>query len=177
MLVVRRATPADASLLAQMAEETFRAAFGALNSVEDMDLHCQSSYREDIQAAEISDPDMLTLLCAEGSSLAGFVQLKWGKQPACVATAAPGEIHRFYVRAHWHGRGVAQELMQSGIEALARRGSDAGWLGVWERNPRAIAFYRKCGFVEVGHQVFTVGRDPQRDVVMMRRLPGVAARA
>ncbi len=172
MLAVRSATPADAGPLARIAEETFRATFAAMNAAEDMDLHCQSRYGADIQAAEIENPGMLTLLCEEGGALAGFAQLKWGAAPACVATAAPGEVHRLYVRAHWHGKGAAQELMRSGIEALTRRGCDAVWLGVWERNPRAIAFYRKWGFVEVGHHVFPLGRDPQRDVVMMKTLAG-----
>jgi ribosomal protein S18 acetylase RimI-like enzyme len=42
------------------------------------------------------------------------------------------------------------------------------WLGVWERNPKAIAFYKKFGFREVGAHVFPLGSDPQRDVVMAR---------
>ena len=40
------------------------------------------------------------------------------------------------------------------------------WLGVWERNPRAQAFYRKSGFADVGSQVFLVGTDAQTDRVM-----------
>jgi ribosomal protein S18 acetylase RimI-like enzyme len=51
---------------------------------------------------------------------------------------------------------------------MERRRSDVAWLGVWERNARAIAFYRKFGFAEVGEHVFLLGKDPQRDVVMAR---------
>ena len=49
---------------------------------------------------------------------------------------------------------------------------DAGtlWLGVWERNPRAIAFYRKRGFIEVGAHVFRLGDDAQTDLIMQRDL-------
>lgn len=60
--------------------------------------------------------------------------------------------------------------MEAALAALRDRGSDAVWLGVWERNPRAIAFYGKYGFHEVGSHVFTVGTDPQRDLLMLRRL-------
>jgi ribosomal protein S18 acetylase RimI-like enzyme len=42
------------------------------------------------------------------------------------------------------------------------------WLGVWERNPRAISFYKKWGFVEEGDHTFALGGDPQRDIVMVR---------
>ncbi len=62
----------------------------------------------------------------------------------------------------------ARDLMDAALDAIADRGSDVAWLGVWERNPRAIAFYAKYGFVPVGAHVFTVGRDPQRDLVMAR---------
>jgi RimJ/RimL family protein N-acetyltransferase len=39
---------------------------------------------------------------------------------------------------------------------------------VWEHNPRAIAFYRKFGFVAVGDHIFPVDHDPQRDILMAR---------
>ena len=53
-------------------------------------------------------------------------------------------------------------------EALQQRGSTTAWLGVWEHNPRAIAFYRKWGFTPVGEHCFAVGDDPQRDVILER---------
>ena len=80
----------------------------------------------------------------------------------------PGEIQRLYVARDYHGRGVAHDLMKACLDEMTRHGSDVVWLGVWERNPRAIAFYRKFGFKEAGHHVFAPGNDPQRDVVMVR---------
>jgi diamine N-acetyltransferase len=89
-----------------------------------------------------------------------------------VSANAPGEIQRLYVADQWHGKGIAQELMRACLEELMRHGSDAVWLGVWEHNPRAIAFYKKIGFVEAGDHIFPLGRDPQRDVIMVKRLSG-----
>ena len=51
---------------------------------------------------------------------------------------------------------------------LERDGPRTLWLGVWERNPRAIAFYTKCGFVDVGEHAFVFGTDEQTDRVMAR---------
>lgn len=170
MTALRVAVPADARALSRLAEHTFREAFSDMNSPQDMDLHCRTSYGEQIQAAEIADPLKLTLLAEGRDSLAGYAQLRWGKAPACVGGSAPGEIQRIYVVREWHGKGIAHSLMGACLEALAVRGSDVAWLGVWERNPRAIAFYRKIGFAECGTQVFTLGNDPQRDLVMARRL-------
>jgi ribosomal protein S18 acetylase RimI-like enzyme len=165
---IRQATRHDARQLSLLAEQTFRDTFAAMNTAENMDLHCQTNYSEQIQTGEIADPARLTLLSVDGDKLIGFVQLRWGGAPDCVKANAPGEIQRLYVAKDWHGQGVAQELMAASIEALKGRGSDVVWLGVWERNPRAIAFYRKLGFVEVGDHVFPLGTDPQRDIVMAR---------
>jgi len=170
LLIIRKANRADARPLSQLAEQTFRATFGALNTAENMDLHCQASYGEAIQAAEIADPNMVTLLAENEARLVGFAQLRWGTAPDCVLGQAPGEIQRLYIAAEWQGKGIAPALMNSCLEEMRQHGSDLVWLGVWERNPRAIAFYKKFGFTEVGEQLFPLGNDPQRDIVMARSL-------
>lgn len=172
MLTLRKAEPTDAAELSRLAEQTFRDTFGAANSDEDMDLHCRTRYGVSIQAAEIASTTMLTLLGEDDGRLVGFAQLRWEGAPECVTAQAPGEIQRLYVDAAWHGKGVAQQLMHACIAEMEAHGSDVVWLGVWERNPRAIAFYRKFGFVQVGDHVFPVGGDPQRDIVMARPVAG-----
>lgn len=167
-VAVRNAHRGDARRLASLAEATFRDAFGAANTAEDMDRHCRSAYGEALQAREIDLPGVVTLVAEADDVLVGYVQLRWGPPPPCVAARAAGEIQRLYVARAWHGRGVAQDLVQASLDALAARGSDVVWLGVWEHNPKAIAFYRKSGFREVGEHVFVVGSDPQRDIVMAR---------
>ena len=174
---VRRAAPVDAGPLAALAERTFREAFESVNTPENMAQHCRDCYGEGIQGREIADPARVTLLCESGGELAGYAQLRWGVPPACVAGTAPGEIQRLYVANAFHGRGVAQVMMDACLAELAARGSDVAWLGVWEHNPRALAFYRKYRFVAVGAQVFPVGDDPQRDLVMVRPFPGRDATA
>lgn len=168
MFTVRKARIDDAKALAEVAAATFKATFGAVNDRANMELHCRTNYGEEIQAAEIANPGMVTLLDEADGAIAGYAQLRWGNAPACVGAAHPGEIQRLYVVDAWHGKGVAQQLMDACMEELARHGTDVAWLGVWERNPRAIAFYRKSGFATVGDHVFPLGDDPQRDLVMVR---------
>jgi ribosomal protein S18 acetylase RimI-like enzyme len=60
--------------------------------------------------------------------------------------------------------------MAASISKAEEGNADHVWLGVWERNPRAIAFYKKLGFSEVGDHVFVLGTDPQRDIIMIREL-------
>ena len=77
---------------------------------------------------------------------------------------------RFYVDKPWQGRGLAAQLMRAVEKRALERGARELWLGVWERNERAQAFYRKHGFRQVGTQIFVVGTDPQTDHVMLREL-------
>lgn len=167
---VRPAFAADAGTVAALAERTFREAFAAQNPPEEMERHCREHFGAAIQGREIADPDRATLLAERDGVPAGFAQLRWRAAAEGVAGAAPGEIQRFYVLQRFHGTGVAATLMTASLEALRSRGSDVVWLGVWEENPRAIAFYRKHSFVEVGRKTFMLGTDPQRDLVLARPL-------
>ncbi len=109
------------------------------------------------------------LQISESSRLIGFGQLRWGAAPSCVAASRPAEIQRLYVDSAWHGHGIAQGMMASLLRFAAEGGADAAWLGVWEKNPRAIAFYAKAGFSVAGEHVFVLGSDPQRDLVLALR--------
>ena len=167
-IVVRKATPGDAGALARLAERTFRATFEARNTEEDINAYCRASYGPSLQAAEIADRTVETLVAEDGDGLVGYGQLSWGPAPACVHAARPAEVRRLYVEASWHGRSVAQRLFSELLDRAGTGHADVVWLGVWEHNPRAIAFYEKVGFCRVGAQVFQLGSDAQRDLVLIR---------
>lgn len=169
-VLIRRATDEDAARVAEFAQRTFVETFAADNTADDMAAHVSKSFGPAIQRHEILDTDMVTLVAELGPLLAGFAQVRRGQSPACVTGPAAVELHRFYVDRPFHGRGIAQRLMRA-VESVARElGGHTLWLGVWERNPRAIAFYRKCGFVDVGEHAFIFGRDEQTDRVMARSI-------
>ena len=152
--------------MAELAAATFRDAFASENDDADLALHLARSYGVPQQTAELAHPAITTLLAFADGELAGYAQLRPGLPPPCVTAARPIELWRFYVARPWQGRGVAQALMVATVGAARERGGAVLWLGVWERNPRAQAFYRKSGFTDVGSQVFLVGTDPQTDRVM-----------
>jgi len=168
MTLIRQALPADAKDLAVLAERTFRDTFEAMNTAEDMALHCRITYGEAQQHAEITYPGMCTLVCEEAGQLIAYAQLRWDHIPACVVAKHAGEIQRLYVDRPWHGKGIAHELMAACLDEMKARSCDVVWLGVWEKNWRAQAFYRKFGFTEVGDHVFRLGSDPQRDIILVR---------
>jgi GNAT superfamily N-acetyltransferase len=166
-LHIRRGTGADAAVLAAFAARTFTETYGAHNRPEDMRAHLEASYGVPQQARELADPGMATLLAEHDGVLAGFAQLRRHAPPPCVAASHPLELHRFYVDRPWQGRGLAQALMAAVQQAAHALGATALWLSVWERNPRAIAFYARCGFADVGGTWFFVGPDRQDDRVML----------
>jgi len=168
---IRRATAADAEALAEIGARTFFETFAADNTAEDMRLFLASTWSPDLQRAEILDAGLDTLLaCDATGAIAGFAQLRVAHPPADIAVRAPVELQRFYVDKAWHGQGLARTLMEASERAAQARGAHELWLGVWERNERAQAFYRKCGFRKVGTKTFVVGTDPQTDNVMLREL-------
>jgi ribosomal protein S18 acetylase RimI-like enzyme len=170
MLTIRHAVAADAAPLAAFGERTFRVTFAADNDARDLDMYLAEAYNAAQQAAEIADPSFLTLIAELAGMMAGFAQLRDGAAPSCVEGPMPVELLRFYVDHAFHGRGIAQSLMNNTYAEARRRGARTLWLGVWERNERAKAFYRKCGFVDVGSHIFVVGSDPQTDRLMVRVL-------
>jgi ribosomal protein S18 acetylase RimI-like enzyme len=170
VLLVRPGRPADAAVLAAFGERSFRDAFAAENRPADLELYLAHAYGERQQAAELANPMVTTLVVEAGGRLAGFAQLRRGDPPPGVALAESIELWRFYVAQQWHGRGVAQALLAAVIAAARAQGANTLWLGVWERNERAQAFYRKSGFRDVGVQVFVLGTDKQNDRVMAMAL-------
>jgi diamine N-acetyltransferase len=169
-VVIRRAKREDAAALSDLATRIFRDTFEAYNKPEDMNAFLASAYREDLQRAEIDDPNMVTLLAEVDGVLAGYAQVRSGEVPECVTGPEPVEILRFYVEKSFHGRGVAQRLMTEVEETARRLDAKTLWLGVWEKNDRAMAFYQKYGFRKVGDHPFLVGSDLQTDLVLERAL-------
>lgn len=169
-MIIRIGVPEDAAALAELARTTFHDTFAADNNPADMALHLERAYGVYQQAAELQDPRLVTLLVEVGGEAVAYAMVRDQPPPACVTGPEPIELWRFYVRQAWHGRGVAGPLMARVRDEARARGAGTLWLGVWEHNARARAFYAKCGFTDVGEHVFLFGTDPQTDRVMAMTL-------
>ena len=172
---IRPATRDDAAALSQVGAATFRETFEGENAPEDMQRYLAEAFAPDRQAEEIADPAGTVLLAdyhgdSGGAELVGYAHLVSGPVPEVVRGVAPLELKRLYVVRAWHGRGVAQALMEAAVDAARGRGASTLWLGVWERNPRAVAFYTKYGFERVGEHTFMLGADSQTDWLLARRI-------
>lgn len=168
---VRAAHAGEAARLSAFGRRVFAATFAADNDPIQMQRYLATAYTPAAQAAELADPAITTLLASDATdTLLGFAQLRRAAAPPSVTDLPAIELWRFYVDQPWHGRGVAATMMQAVHAAASRSGARTLWLGVWERNPRAQAFYRKAGFRPVGTHAFIFGTEPQTDQIWMRSL-------
>lgn len=169
-LTIRRAVSADAPVVAELARRTFMDSFAGKSDPHDLALHTARAYGVPQQSAEIAHPGITTLIAEAGGRPAAYTQIRRGPPPACVADGDAVEIARFYVDQAWHGRGLAQRLMSAAVGEARRMGARTIWLMVYEHNHRALAFYSKEGFREVGRHGFLFGNSLEMDRVMVREL-------
>jgi ribosomal protein S18 acetylase RimI-like enzyme len=165
---VRRASIADAESLAELGARTFTETFAEENRPDDMAAYTAASFSVEALKGELNDPLSVFFIAEVDGAAAGYAKIHPGEAPESVEGEKPIELVRLYVAQAWLGRGVGPALMRRCVEEAREMGFQTIWLGVWERNHRAQAFYRKWDFREVGEHIFQLGSDPQRDVLMQR---------
>jgi len=169
-ITVRRATLDDANLLSQLGARTFEETFAVDNTAENMAAYLASNFSLVQQTEELSDHASIFLIAEVGGAAAGYAKLHAGEPAESVEGTKPIELVRLYVAHTWLGSGVGAALMRACLDEARRAGYKTIWLGVWERNARAQAFYRKWDFRAVGEHVFQLGSDAQTDVLMERAI-------
>lgn len=163
---IRYGSPNDAQMLSELGARAFYDAFARENSPENMALYLKESFSPQIQLRELSQPENIFLIVEVESNPAGYAQLMLDRRDESTKGTKPIELRRIYATQQYIGTGIGSELMKASIREARRRGCDCIWLGVWEKNQRAIDFYKKWGFREVGSHEFVLGNDLQKDIVM-----------
>ena len=173
---VRGVASAEAARLASFAATLFRDAYGVTHPEPVLSEYLAKAFAIARTAETIADPasTMLVIESVDGV-WAGYAELHEGAPSASgtklevpLPGAAPLEIVRFYVDRQWHGRGVAQALMQSCEVAARERGCDVLWLQAWQEAAQAVRFYRKSGFAIHGTAVFMFGERADADFILAR---------
>src|SRR5262245_15086542 len=168
LVTLRRAGPADANLLAELGARTFRETFASDNTDEDMASYLASNFNPVQMTAQLAETASTFLIAEVDGIAAGYAKLHAGEPTEGIQGAKPIELVRLYVSREWLGRGIGEALMRACLDEAREAGYETLWLGVWEKNARAQAFYRKWDFRAVGEHVFQLGSDPQTDILMQR---------
>lgn len=169
---VRPATTSDSVLLRRIGISTFRETFGIHNTQENMDAYVEEHFSIAKIKNELSDPNNMFLILNHLENAVGYAKLRMSTPPGELGTTNAIEIERFYSIKEYIGRKVGQNLMEGCLRYASRMGFSKLWLGVWEHNHRAIAFYEKWGFIRFGEHEFILGEDRQTDLLMSRSLNG-----
>ena len=165
-VLIRAARPDDAKALSQLASVTFFEAYDPMARHEDLRAYVDEHYTIAKFANELEDARIATWLALRGDDAGGFLQLHEAPAPAPVRGKNPLKLARLYLRkANWRG-GLGQRFVQLARRTAMERGHDSLWLSVWEKNPRAVRFYERSGFVDIGWEIFVTGEDRSIDRLM-----------
>lgn len=165
-LDIRIAKPGDAERLADLARRTFMAAFREFNTPENMAMYVDAAFSTEQIQAELADKAS-TFIWAEQTGIpAGYAKLRRGTVRGCVTGPKPVELERIYAETDQIGAGVGKTLLHTCIKIAQAEGYQTLWLGVWEYNERAIEFYHRQGFEDIGEHDFMLGSERQTDLIM-----------
>lgn len=169
-IVIKEATTAEAGLIADLSRQTFYETFAAVNTKENMDQFMNEQFSREKLMEEVGMEGNTFLLAYDGDEAVGYARMRETTNPLLTTNGNAVEIARIYAVQKSIGRGVGKALMQQCINKAKERNAGLIWLGVWEKNHKAIAFYTKWGFEKFGDHVFMLGNDAQTDWLMKKPL-------
>ncbi|GAB3691770.1 GNAT family N-acetyltransferase [Spirosoma flavus] len=171
-MVISPATLADLSALTDLSATTMREAFGPPhNPIELVEEYIAKSLTEPALAQELADPRSAFFLARlpDGSPV-GYAKLRRHAPPRRMPVRNAIEIQRIYLLQSQIGQGQGRQLMEHCLSWARNQKAAAVWLGVWERNKRALAFYEKMGFERFSYHYFQFGSERQRDFWLQKQL-------
>jgi diamine N-acetyltransferase len=170
MLTIRYSKEEDAELIATISRKTFFETFAANNTKEDMELFMSEQFSQEKLIQEAMEPQNTFLLAFDDLSCVGYAMMREGFKYPDFENQESIEIARLYVVNPQIGSGMGKALMQKCILHSKELKKQVIWLGVWEKNIRAISFYKKWGFEKFGEHDFILGEDVQRDWLMKKQI-------
>jgi len=147
--ILRKAGLHDAEILSRLCSETFSDTYASQNKSSDIEFYIQNNFNQQKITEELNQPETVFYLVFEKDSPIAYIKLLQCKNKM--------EISRFYVKKEYFGKGIAQILIKTAKEYTSAKALDTLYLVVWQKNLRAVAFYKKCGFIITGNTIFDWG--------------------
>jgi ribosomal protein S18 acetylase RimI-like enzyme len=165
-----KATISDLESLTNLASVTFYEAFAAANTKSDMDIYMGASFTPEKIAEELNHPESEFYFASIDDIHIGYLKVNFGLAQSELKQTSGMEIERIYVLQSYQNMKVGQLLFEYAMEIAKSVKLNYVWLGVWEKNPRAISFYERNGFMAFGKHDFMLGMDLQTDIMMKKSL-------
>lgn len=165
-----KCTPEHLPELQAISRETFTETFKEQNSLEHLNAYLEKAYNREQLTLELANPDSQFYFVYSANEVAGYLKINVGETQSEEMGDDSLEVERIYVKKKFHKQGLGKMLLAKAFEIAAELGKQKVWLGVWENNENAIAFYKKKGFVQTGAHPFYMGDDKQIDLIMTKIL-------
>ncbi|CAK1240245.1 HD superfamily phosphodieaserase [Fructobacillus cardui] len=170
MAKMKEVTAADIAALQDISRRTFAETFADDNSAADLNEYLDTAYATDKLLAEVENPNSQFYFVFHDDELAGYLKVNWGSAQSEEEGDASLEVERIYLLAAFQRLGLGRQLLNQAFDQANALGKSRVWLGVWEHNQNALAFYQKIGFTPFSDHVFQLGTDAQRDILMEKVL-------
>ncbi|PAE33356.1 GNAT family N-acetyltransferase [Bacillus sp. 7884-1] len=167
---IKPCTIEDLSILQEISYETFNETFKDQNSPEIMNAYLEKAFNVKQLEKELSNIFSRFFFVYFNNEVAGYLKVNSHDAQSENMGEDSLEIERIYVRAKFQKLGLGKYLINKAIEIAVEQGKNKIWLGVWEKNENAIAFYKKIGFVQAGTHSFYMGNEEQIDFIMIKSL-------
>jgi diamine N-acetyltransferase len=168
--IIKKATNGDAALIAGLSRQTFYETFAAYNTKADMDKFMNEQFTTEALINEVEKGESYFYLAYYENIPLGYMRMREGEKRVEFNNRPSVEIARIYAVKEAIGKGVGKALMEQSLKVAGEMKKEIIWLGVWEKNEKAIAFYTKWGFEKFGEHDFLLGNDLQTDWLMMKEL-------
>lgn len=165
---IKKCTHEDIDILKEISEETFYETFKDQNTTENMTVYLERAFNLNQLAKELSNPSSGFFFIHLNEQIAGYLKVNIDDAQSEEMGSETLEIERIYIKNHFQKHGLGQALFNKAIEIAREHNKKKIWLGVWEKNENAIAFYEKLGFVQIGSHSFYMGDEEQVDLVMVK---------
>lgn len=167
---VRTCNEKDIDTLVALGIKTFRDTFDDFNTPENMMRYINKTFTRKAVQEEMRQPGTVYFLALDGRQPAGYAKIRSSENLPELGDVAALEIERLYAQRQYIGKRVGYMLLKACEDLAKKKRAGAVWLGVWEHNVRAMAFYEKNGFKRFGQHTFMLGEDAQTDLLMKKDL-------
>ena len=169
-LTIRECTIDDLLILREFSYKTYNDTFGPMNTPSNMKSYLEEAFNISKLGDELSNSSSLFYFLYAGEELAGYLKLNEYAAQTDINDSQSIEIERIYVAKEFHGKGLGSVLLQKAIDITKIRKKLFIWLGVWDKNDKALLFYKRNGFYLIDKHSFFMGDDEQTDFIMRKDL-------
>lgn len=168
MINIRKAGTVELEILQELGRTTFYETYAQSNTESNMQQYLENNFSRVKLSEELTNPDSEFFIAWKDAAAVGYLKVNRGPAQTELKEEGSLEIERIYVLSVYQGKKIGQLLFKHALEVAGKLGKSSVWLGVWEKNPKAIMFYEKNGFVAFGTHIFKMGEDEHTDIMMRR---------